>query len=376
MTKFKNALIYRLSRDLNWDVEEIEQQLVTFAYAPCGPHDFAKSGWIAPIGEQLAYVSSTNGILLTLQREEKLLPKPVINDALRAKVEKLEGEQHRKLKKTERDSIRDEVVQTLLPRAFSRYSKTNVWIDTKQGLIVVDAASAKKAEDALALLRKSLGSLPVVPLMMASPIELTLTEWVRSGNAPAGFVLEEEAVLKAVLDGGGVIRCQDQELTGDEIATNIVAGKLVTSLGLNWSEKISFVLNDAGSIKKIKFADVLIDQNCDIDSDDYAQRFDADFHLYTGEMRQLITALIAALGGEMGQEAGQPDIDEPFDDELYNEAVVFATGKNSISVSALQREFRVGYNRASHLIERMEAEHICSHPDRSGRRSIFGGQTL
>ncbi|WP_309297362.1 DNA translocase FtsK [Budvicia aquatica] len=78
----------------------------------------------------------------------------------------------------------------------------------------------------------------------------------------------------------------------------------------------------------------------------------------------------------MGQEAGQPDVDEPFDDELYNEAVVFANGKESISVSALQREFRIGYNRASHLIERMEAEHICSRLDSSGRRSIFGGQAL
>ncbi|WP_222104233.1 recombination-associated protein RdgC, partial [Segatella copri] len=68
-----------------------------------------------------------------------------------------------------------------------------MWIDTVNGLIMVDCASAKKAEDTLALLRKSLGSLPVVPLSMVNPIELTLTEWVRSVSAAEGFQLLDEA---------------------------------------------------------------------------------------------------------------------------------------------------------------------------------------
>ncbi|MRF43944.1 recombination-associated protein RdgC, partial [Escherichia coli] len=74
------------------------------------------------------------------------------------------GEQGRKLKKTKKATLKDEVVHTLLPRAFSKFSQTFIWLDLDKQLVIVDSGSAKRAEDHLALLRKTLGSLPVVPL--------------------------------------------------------------------------------------------------------------------------------------------------------------------------------------------------------------------
>jgi recombination associated protein RdgC len=58
------------------------------------------------------------------------------------------------------------------------------------------------------------------------------------------------------------------------------------------------VLSDDGSLKRLKFADTLREQNDDIDREDFAQRFDADFILMTGELAALIKSLIEALGGE------------------------------------------------------------------------------
>ncbi|EAZ9182023.1 TPA_asm: recombination-associated protein RdgC [Salmonella enterica subsp. salamae serovar 60:g,m,t:z6] len=300
MLWFKNLMVYRLSRDIALRAEEMEKQLASMTFTPCGSQDMAKMGWVPPMGSHSdALTHTANGqIIICARKEEKILPSPVIKQALEAKIQKLEAEQGRKLKKTEKDSLKDEVLHSLLPRAFSRFSQTMMWIDTVNGLIMVDCASAKKAEDTLALLRKSLGSLPVVPLALENPIELTLTEWVRSGTVAQGFQLLDEAELKAMLEDGGVIRAKKQDLVSDEIAVHIEAGKVVTKLALDWQQRIQFVMCDDGSIKRLKFCDELRDQNEDIDREDFAQRFDADFILMTGELAALIQSLVEGLGGE------------------------------------------------------------------------------
>ncbi|MCE2594393.1 MULTISPECIES: recombination-associated protein RdgC [Motilimonas] len=297
---FKNLQIYRFTRPFEHTIEALENTLTDFEFAPCGSQDVSKFGWVKPLGKfgQTLTHGADGNILLCVKKEEKMLPGPVIKDMVEERALALEETQGRALKKKEKDALKEDIIMELLPRAFSRTSQTFAWISPKSDLLVVDASSAKKAEELIALLRKCLGSLPVVPLSLTTPPELTMTDWLNEGNIPAGFNIEDEAELRSALEHGGIIRCKQQDLTAEEIKAHLDADKLVTKLALNWQENVSFILGEDMGVKRVKFSDVLREENEDVDGDDFAARFDADFALMTGELEAFIPALVEALGGE------------------------------------------------------------------------------
>ena len=58
-------------------------------------------------------------------------------------------------------------------------------------------------------------------------------------------------------------------------------------------------------------------------------------------------------------------------DELYDEAVRFVIEKQRVSISSIQRRFRIGYNRAARIVECMEEAGITTAPDESGNRRVL-----
>lgn len=297
---FKNLLLYRLTQPFNHSQDQLEESLNSFVFKPCGSQDLSQLGWVSPLGKQGQTLShsANNELLICVKKEEKILPATVIRDALQEKVESQEIEQQRPLKKAEKQALKEDIVQQLLPRAFTRHSLTYAWVSPDGQFIAIDASSSRKADELLGLLRKSLGSLPIIPLSLNTPADVTMTEWLSQGNIPKGFELGNEAELRSALEHGGIIRAKEQDLLSDEIAVHLAADKMVTQLALQFADSLSFVLTDEVALKRLKFSDELLEENDEITSDDPLARFDADFALLCGQLREFIPTLIDALGGE------------------------------------------------------------------------------
>lgn len=290
---FKNAIIYQLTKNI--DFGEIESKLKECQFTPCEPSEISRFGWAAPLETDgnLAYFAD-NKVLLMAKREEKILPVDVINRELNIRIAALEEKEQRKLKKTERLSLRDDVVASLTSQAFSKFKFTALFIDLKTNLIYVDAASSKLAEDALALLRKSLGSLPVIPLNFnTAPCEV-MTEWI-ADKEPNWLILLEEAEIREKNDPG-VISCKNKSLLDEDIVELAQSG-LVSKLALEWENNLKFVLRDDGTLKRLKFDDRITEQNNDILKGEIGKRFYADFILMANVLSGLLNELSVEFKG-------------------------------------------------------------------------------
>ena len=297
---FKNLSIFHLSEAFTLSPAELEQQLESLAFRPCGPHQELTFGWTSPLGKSSQQlVHATNGfMMLCLKKEERLLPTTVVNEVVQEKILEKEQQQARKLSKKERAEIKDEIIFDLLPKAFTFSRKVYAYIDPKDGWLIVDAASAKNAEDLLSLLRKSLTSLPAIPLNTLGKPATIMTEWLLNSKAPDDISIEDECELRSPEEQGGIIRCKRHDLALPEIKNHLDIGKEVIKLAVSWADRISFIVDENLSIKRLRFLDLIQDQVTDIEVNDEAAQFDVDFSIMSAELANFIPRLLELFGGE------------------------------------------------------------------------------
>lgn len=297
---FKNLALLRFTEPFTLTADEVQERLEQRRFRPCGSLEPVSFGWCAPVGKEGApLVHATNGYLMVcLQKEEKILPSAVINEFVAEKVAEIEEQRGSPVRRKEKDAIRDEVLLDLLPRAFSSSRRTYAYIDPKGGWLVVDSASAKKTDELASVLRQCLGSLPVTPLATRERPAAIMTSWLAEGAAPADILLDSECELRDPGEEGGIVRCKKHDLGVPEIQNHLEAGKEAIKLVLTWSDRLSLMLDDSLSIKRLRFLDLVQEEAAEVDAGDAAERFDADFAIMSLELSNFIPRLVELFGGE------------------------------------------------------------------------------
>ncbi|MCL7929039.1 recombination-associated protein RdgC [Halomonas llamarensis] len=307
---FKNLLLYRLHGALG-DAQESAQTppldalgdaLEAHAARPLGSADARRLGWTAPGGRLGSgqYVHEIQGHrLLSALRQERLLPASVVKEELEDQVANIEASESRKVTRKEKTALKEQITEALLPRAFVRSQKTDLWWDTRRGLIGINASSRTRAEEVLDLLRETLGSLKVTPLATQTLPIRAMTTWLNDPTTrPTDMQLSDQVELKAKGDDG-VLRARQVDLDGDDIQQLLDTGRQASKLALGIEGRLSFVLHDDLALKSLRFGDALIEEadHAD-DGDDALLRLETDFILMAQALTEDIERLIGWLGGE------------------------------------------------------------------------------
>ncbi|MEY4589707.1 MAG: hypothetical protein RL497_1783 [Pseudomonadota bacterium] len=300
---FKNLRIYPLTSPFTLTPTALGQALEAQAFKPCGNLDPMRYGFVPPLGRhgvELVHVTDGN-LMVCAKKQEKIVPGGVIKDALEEKINEIKT-QGRSVGRKERQELKDEILFSLLPRAFSRTRLDFAYFDLKKQWLVVNSASAKRAEELISALRLALGTLPCTPLKSEINPVVQMSQWLQQGYADAPLVFGDESELNAPKDGRAV-RVKKQDLSADEIRNHLSVGLRVQKMALHWKEAISFVLDEQLAIKRVKFNDVLSEQASDRKAESAAEEFDASFAIMALAVRDFTAELLQVLGGEAPADA-------------------------------------------------------------------------
>lgn len=365
-------------------------------FQPCGALDMVSHGFVPPREDSGLCEHIAGRHVFCHQHEEKILPASVINEYVEIKCEEIEQHQGYKPGRKQRKGIKEQVVAELLPQAFAKKRRALAWVNPVRRWLIIEATSAKRAEDVLSDMRHALDNQMPVELLRteASPARVML-DWLAAHEAPERFSIDRDCELVSFAEDEGVVRYSNWDLAGDDVRYQLSIGRAPTLLGLTFDDRVSFILTNRLELKRILLLDVVTTGR--EEADDELAKFDADITLAAEEIELALEALVDVMGGlvvtkrddlvEQAQKAIEKMAEygsatftgvdgEAFGigndlDPIYHDAKRVVLTEGRASTTALQRCLKIGYSRAARLIEQMEADGIVSEMKADGSREVL-----
>ena len=290
---FNNALIYQYELD---NTADLNASLAEESLKPCPPHARFIFGWLPAFADEMVQEVAGSS-LICMGKEERLLPRGVINKMLEERILNIETQHGRTVKRAEKAQIAEDLEFELLPKSFCVQKRLYAILDTMSKKLIINASSATQAAHLTSLLRKSVPGISIEPITLMENLAFRFAEWIQSPETlPDGFQLASDCVLFSPDDDKKRIHCKGYELPAEEILTLLSQGMVTAEISLIWKERIQFTLTQDFVFKKIKSLDFLVDDFNEIKKlEEEYERQDAALTLLAGELRELVADLLGLL---------------------------------------------------------------------------------
>lgn len=288
---FKNIRILEFQSSFKINAEQLEQQLTAIAFKPCAKSLPISYGWVSPLDTQESMLTFKQNafILLKLRIEEKILPPVVIREHLHEEIKELQQKFGRKIHKDEKERLKDEIYQTLLPKAFTKSSYVYGYIDLEKNWLIVDAASSKKLSYFVSLLHKCIEQQAYLPEL--KPVSQIMTKWLMNNDYPNSLSFTDAGVLKKNDENTRIARFKNQDLLSDKVQSFLHDGSQAIQLGFVWADQIQFTLKEDLSISSLRFLEAVKEQQDGV-AESPEERFSADFLIMSKTLQTFLTELL------------------------------------------------------------------------------------
>lgn len=281
---FKNLLVYCFEEPIKDSLETVEEKLSEKPLTACLTQEMESIGWLPVFKEGKQYAEKINNALFfRLGIEQKILPNSAVKTAVDKKIEEKDLKH---VSRSEMKELHELVTNELLPNALVNRHSIMAYIDLEKNWLVVDASSTKKASLVTSHLRKTLGSLPIVPLTPENSVNAALTHWALHGIQSDVLSLLDEIELKEVKDEGGNAKFKGVALDSKEVQDPLKEGWQVTKVMLEYDEQMSFSMSGDFIFKRLKFLE-RFEENLESEDDPLLQ-IQAELYLAIDLYRRVV----------------------------------------------------------------------------------------
>lgn len=298
---FKNMTMFSIENDSILSANEmLDQYRAALKDHPLTPplqSEFDSTGWLPVMHGRDHYAEMLNdAIFIRFGTDKKILPKAAIDTEVNRVITEEKGLDPDGVSRVERMAIAEAVTSEMLSSAPSVRESMLICVDVGRRLLIVDSSTPSKTSMATSLLRKSLGTLPIVPLVPRHSVGESMTRWVEMMHASEQMEILSSLEISEPKDDGGKMRFSGVSIDAKEIQGPIKNGWSVVKLRMLYDDAVSFTIEPNFLIKGIKTLEAY-EEKLSGDEDKTAA-MQSRTYLAVDTMRSIIDNLMTLIDGE------------------------------------------------------------------------------